>query len=1077
MEKATDRGLIILDDDVFGASTEPQSAASCLGAFVEEIKKSGSFLLVATHHLQLLELLKAAHPDISFLQVETTTADNGIMASKFRLKEGIAASSHGLEEAVKMSWPALSRAVEYFNSLSHANGSETISLPLIKNGQKNSPPKYRGYFYSKVEQHVLNIYGFVNFISTESIIKLLDKEIWPDDMYQGDIMYKEPKGKLINYASDFAGDSMMRPETINRKSWEQSIELLSADSKEMNRLEKFLYDNLREPKREYNYIAKKDKRGQIYFPTECLENFIDMVKYCVRSPIPVLHENGVAMEDFIKSERGKRFISGLLYGGFEDAMEDLFTYGGDMDGEKFKKAFSAIAALVMFSHLKSQDGWSMACHVEGRGVIEIQKGAHTDLLSNEVITRNDINIKSEKSEGALTIYTGFNTGGKSTLAKTIAQIVTLKRLGWPVPADYAEISDFSDIQVLSPDVVAARTDPFFGGKKKRDMGHLEEMLHLSALMIQHATPGSLMILDEPFSGCTEPTVSAALTAALAEELTKKGATVILITHLLDVVPIIAERIPQAKCFKAKITEENGKLKPLYSFTEGIAASSHGLQVAKQSDWPGYEAAKKYFDKMNMIQIARNDTRASASGEVVGMKKIGPSMMLPYGIGIDGKKYDGAPVDVSCKAISDKKIEELRAEIAARVAGRNNDNMSTGPDAVAEAKWLFAELNRFMTCSDAFYGKVASRHMLDVANIIPRLTEKPSAELIIAGLLHDADRFFDGYYVMSKDSLPRGSARFLKFYKPVQHPRMVADVVVPLLEALRFDGHLTAKIGLLIRNHEKSIEPDTIEQDKQFDTNEKANLVRDSQLLREADSVSNFERITLIEKVRSMSREDLYEEMWFKYSRTNDRMRSIIDKMIEGFWDELQKTSEGIVVCEVFSEVKRRFAGETENSGANSGPNRHSASGYDRQAEDGNLEAALKKYIVPFVRHVESERFVREAMRDIQINNIRPFFTEYHGRGLDEVIHLIDSGKLKLDEKFYDLVRVRLEHDTVEGIQFILDVLYMWAEAFSEMLVKELPLITNTYFNPEEDFISIIIRGSAEEDFELVFTYNAEERAI
>lgn len=148
---------------------------------------------------------------------------------------------------------------------------------------------------------------------------------------------------------------------------------------------------------------------------------------------------------------------------------------------------------------------------------------------------------------------------------------------------------------------------------------------------------------------------------------------------------------------------------------------------------------------------------------------------------------------------------MRREIEDGVAKRRGRTAS-GEEAVSEATWLLNRLcdSDIFYCSDEQLKINMPIHMKEMGGIVQRLTSNPSASLRIAAMLHDGDRFLDGYYVMIKDEPPIDSAQFRNYYKPIQHPRMATEFIIPLLQLLNIDPELTARANILIRNHESGI---------------------------------------------------------------------------------------------------------------------------------------------------------------------------------------------------------------------------------------------------------------------------------
>lgn len=578
------RTLVIIDDDIFGGSSEPAVVASCLSATVEELSKRKISVIAVTHHIDALEALKARNPDFIFKRIKTRPGQDGMDVSTRSLEDGIAGSSLGLNETIRQKWPAAARAVAFYNIMSKKRNEAELSYQGAIPSRANKPARYRGFFYSNAERTNLQADQFKDTLSDVAAAIL-------------------GKGCAYNI-EEFASLMMRKPEACDGPAWRASIERLRLQPGTLRLLDEKLRANM--PEWEYK-VARSDysldTRTDFIVDEDkiAVKRFLDLVDFAAKSDIPLISENSQAIQLFIDDKAiSATFMRYVESYGLAGAINKVYGEYSGPEKEAEIAIVNNIRSLFGISAL-AHISWPFAASTGKRGKIDIKGGWHSVLTKDPLRTPNDIAIglKSQNdSEGSLTIYTGFNTGGKSTLAKMIAQIVTLARMGWPVPAASATIGDFSDIQVVSGTLTEDKQEVRSRRHKTAIGGALASALHESALVLQSATSKSLVILDEPFSGCTEPSVSMALTAALAEDLVKKGATVILITHLLEAVPLLTERIPYARAFKAKTVERDGLTVPLYLFEPGVALSSHGFEVARGMKWPGYERALSYFELLS-----------------------------------------------------------------------------------------------------------------------------------------------------------------------------------------------------------------------------------------------------------------------------------------------------------------------------------------------------------------------------------------------------------------------------------------------------------------------------------------------
>lgn len=277
-----------------------------------------------------------------------------------------------------------------------------------------------------------------------------------------------------------------------------------------------------------------------------------------------------------------------------------------------------------------------------------------------------------------------------------------------------------------------------------------------------------------------------------------------------------------------------------------------------------------------------------------------------GVGIDGKEYGILPADQTNRAESDKRIEHLRQAIEERVSARGG-KVVTGQEAVAEAEWLLNWVydpdNPYRSnCSDPEFKANMPAHMKEMPGIVRRLNPRASPELLIAAMLHDSDRFYDGYYVMIEDEPPTGSDHYRRYYKPIQHPNMSADFITPRLRLLGIDEGITQRVDTLIRNHETGVSAEMADRE----------LARDSGFLRDADSISTFTPVITVNSLvdyRNKGREnEFYHEVLQKYTRAGFQARAVIDGLMQERQAELLAFPYGQQCYDTYLRVREECAG-------------------------------------------------------------------------------------------------------------------------------------------------------------------------
>ena len=170
------------------------------------------------------------------------------------------------------------------------------------------------------------------------------------------------------------------------------------------------------------------------------------------------------------------------------------------------------------------------------------------------------------------LVSGPNTGGKTVLLKAIGLISALAQCGVPAP-----VGAGSRIPVY---------DGFFadvGDEQSIEASLSTFSAHLRNLrdILEHATPASLVLIDELGSG-TDPVEGAALGGAILEDLTQRRATTLATTHLSVLQQLATE---QPGIVNASLQFDSVALAPTYRLIKGIPGRSYGISIARRLGLP------------------------------------------------------------------------------------------------------------------------------------------------------------------------------------------------------------------------------------------------------------------------------------------------------------------------------------------------------------------------------------------------------------------------------------------------------------------------------------------------------------
>ncbi|WP_410512908.1 DNA mismatch repair protein MutS [Paenibacillus sp. BR2-3] len=205
---------------------------------------------------------------------------------------------------------------------------------------------------------------------------------------------------------------------------------------------------------------------------------------------------------------------------------------------------------------------AQAVRFNERGILRMNGGRHP-MLQGMV----PISLEFGKDYKSL-IVTGPNTGGKTVVLKTLGLLTLMAQSGLliPVEAD-SEFTVFSDVMsVIGDGQSLAQSLSTFSAQMKSIEG-----------MLRGAGKGVLLLIDELAAG-TDPGEGIALSTAILEELSRRGANIIVTTHFNEL-KAFAAATPGFQ--NARMEFDKDTLQPLYRLTIGEAGESYALQIAEK----------------------------------------------------------------------------------------------------------------------------------------------------------------------------------------------------------------------------------------------------------------------------------------------------------------------------------------------------------------------------------------------------------------------------------------------------------------------------------------------------------------
>ncbi len=217
------------------------------------------------------------------------------------------------------------------------------------------------------------------------------------------------------------------------------------------------------------------------------------------------------------------------------------------------------------------------------GKIEIKSGRHPVVekaLQASRFVPNDITMDNSRARFA--IITGPNMGGKSTYLRQTAILIIMAQMGSFIPADDARIGMVDRIftRVGASDDLTAGHSTF-----------MMEMLEL-AKIINHATPNSLVILDEIGRG-TSTYDGLSIAQAASEYIHDKiGAKTLFATHYHELTRL-ADSHPGIINLSVSVLESGDNVTFLKKVLPGKADKSYGIHVAKLAGIPAKVIIRAY----------------------------------------------------------------------------------------------------------------------------------------------------------------------------------------------------------------------------------------------------------------------------------------------------------------------------------------------------------------------------------------------------------------------------------------------------------------------------------------------------
>ncbi|MNI22100.1 Endonuclease MutS2 [compost metagenome] len=269
--------------------------------------------------------------------------------------------------------------------------------------------------------------------------------------------------------------------------------------------------------------------------------------------------------------------------------EELSSLQGELEMLQGEEAREEAKILGMLSELVERESPSLMLNIQITGTydfifakakyaasidgvpVEISEGTETVIRGGKhpkllgVMVPLDLEIGKDYKG---LIITGPNTGGKTVVLKTFGLLSLMVQSGLLVPVERG--SRFAVYQ----NILAVIGD---GQNLEQSLSTFSAQIQSLVRMLRTAEPSTLLLIDELAAG-TDPGEGIALSIAILEEFSRKGATVMVTTHFNELKTFAS----QAEGFEnARMEFDPNTLRPLYTLTIGLAGQSYAIEIAQK----------------------------------------------------------------------------------------------------------------------------------------------------------------------------------------------------------------------------------------------------------------------------------------------------------------------------------------------------------------------------------------------------------------------------------------------------------------------------------------------------------------
>lgn len=247
----------------------------------------------------------------------------------------------------------------------------------------------------------------------------------------------------------------------------------------------------------------------------------------------------------------------------ERILRELTLSVGEVS-EDLKSNLSILTYLdIVFAKAKYAIAYNCQKPTIKPNTINLLNARHPLIKQSEVVG-NNINFHKYN----IIVITGPNTGGKTVALKTLGLLSIMLQSGILIPCD--EGSETMVFENIFADI---------GDEQSIEQSLSTFSSHISKIIqiIDHATPNSLILLDEIGSG-TDPKEGASLAISIINYLRKRAVYAMITTHYSE---LKTYAFDLDDTINASVEFDINTLRPTYKLKIGIPGTSNAIQIASR----------------------------------------------------------------------------------------------------------------------------------------------------------------------------------------------------------------------------------------------------------------------------------------------------------------------------------------------------------------------------------------------------------------------------------------------------------------------------------------------------------------